>query len=53
VAKMAEYIKAREDAWTLLVEAVRDQDVKKGAQSREKWAAAEGIIREPNAKAGK
>jgi rhomboid protease GluP len=53
VAKMTEYIKAREDAWTLLVEAVRDQDVKKGAQSREKWASAEGIVRELNAKAGK
>jgi rhomboid protease GluP len=50
VSKMTEYIKAREDAWTLLVEAIREQDAKKAEQSKEKSTLAEGIVRQLNAK---
>jgi hypothetical protein len=53
VAKLIEYIKAREEAWTLLVDAIHDQDAKKAEQSKEKQKSVEEIIRQINAKAGK
>lgn len=45
VATMREYAAARQESWQLLVEAIRENDLKKAAQSKQRAADAEKILR--------
>jgi rhomboid protease GluP len=53
LAKMKTYLELREQAFELIVQSVREQNMIKGNQSMEKWTAAEELVKQLNAEAGK